>query len=479
MSATPPSGFHMAAETNSIMARRPRITALSRQRGCPRTCDPRNAPAKLNILVTTLFHIEAMNERIRPRLPQPERTKLVVLSLLMRAAAARQDMRRRSNNRFAAAMMCGVLGGAWASMVVPTAAHAAAAAISPVKQARLQTRIDTAARLASQPASAAAFAADDRRDRARPSASKAAIHPLSGSAFAQRFAASTSAERAPSLSRLLARPSEVSLASGFGPRPATPPDDRHFHSQARVQLASLSASTPADQQSVSLHVASGSAVQSLVGEQKAEVLADLPDHIVAPSFRPATQVPRAEPASRLERSAPILAYARPDNPAAEEEAGPKPALIPWPGLGGKKRTAIYDISAGVVHMPNGEKLEAHSGRGAMRDNPKYVHVKMRGSTPPSTYRLSMREKRFHGVDAIRLTPVNGIAPHGRVGLLAHTYLLRVPGDSSGCIVFKDYRRFLAAFRRGAIDQIIVVPRLKDAPALSASAPRLVALSRSR
>jgi hypothetical protein len=121
--------------------------------------------------------------------------------------------------------------------------------------------------------------------------------------------------------------------------------------------------------------------------------------------------------------------------------------------------AIYDITAGVVHMPSGEKLEAHSGLGAFMDDTRYVHVKMRGPTPPGTYKLTMRESLFHGVEAIRLTPVDGKKPFGRDGLLAHTYMLRKPGESNGCVSFRDYARFLAAFKRGEVRQMVVVPRL--------------------
>ncbi|MCB5201073.1 DUF2778 domain-containing protein [Neorhizobium sp. T786] len=162
---------------------------------------------------------------------------------------------------------------------------------------------------------------------------------------------------------------------------------------------------------------------------------------------------RPAPAEEAEEPAPtVLAYARPDNPVK-----PSAKSVPWPDLGTKK-VAIYDISNGVVHMPNGTKLEAHSGIGKMRDNPKYTHVKMKGPTPPGTYRLSMREKPFHGVAAIRLTSVDGKHPQGRTGLLAHTYLLRsAPGDSHGCVAFKHYDKFLAAYRRGEITHMVIVP----------------------
>ncbi|WP_421565456.1 DUF2778 domain-containing protein [Ochrobactrum sp. EDr1-4] len=120
------------------------------------------------------------------------------------------------------------------------------------------------------------------------------------------------------------------------------------------------------------------------------------------------------------------------------------------------RTAIYDISAATVYLPNGERLEAHSGIGPMRDNPNSVTQKNRGATPPHTYNLRMRESLFHGVAAIRLTPVDGRNPHNRDGLLAHTYMLGKSGNSNGCVVFKDYPRFLNAFKRGEFNQLVVV-----------------------
>jgi hypothetical protein len=120
-------------------------------------------------------------------------------------------------------------------------------------------------------------------------------------------------------------------------------------------------------------------------------------------------------------------------------------------------TAIYDISAKVVYMPNGDKLEAHSGLGDMLDDPRYVHVRMKGPTPVGTYTLTERERLFHGVRAIRMTPVGGSAAiHGRDGILAHTYMLGPNGDSNGCISFKNYDKFLQAYLQGEVRRIVVV-----------------------
>jgi hypothetical protein len=120
-------------------------------------------------------------------------------------------------------------------------------------------------------------------------------------------------------------------------------------------------------------------------------------------------------------------------------------------------TAVYDISARLVYLPNGEKLEAHSGLGDKLDDPRYVHVRMHGATPPGTYDLTERESLFHGVRAIRLNPVGGSAAvHGRAGLLAHTYMLGPNGDSNGCVSFKQYDKFLHAFLRGEVRRLVVV-----------------------
>jgi hypothetical protein len=128
------------------------------------------------------------------------------------------------------------------------------------------------------------------------------------------------------------------------------------------------------------------------------------------------------------------------------------------------RTAIYDISAKTVYLPNGERLEAHSGLGEFMDDPSSKHHKNRGVTPPNTYDLKLRESLFHGVQAIRLTPVNEDAMFGRDGMLAHSYMLGPSGQSNGCISFKDYPRFLRAFERGEIERVVVVPHLSRTPA---------------
>jgi len=126
-----------------------------------------------------------------------------------------------------------------------------------------------------------------------------------------------------------------------------------------------------------------------------------------------------------------------------------------------RQTAVYDISARTVYLPDGTRLEAHSGLGEKLDDPRYVHVRMRGATPPHVYDLEPREALFHGVPALRLKPVGGEeAIYGRTGLLAHTYMLGPNGDSNGCVSFKDYYAFLDAYRNRGIKRLAVVARVE-------------------
>lgn len=154
---------------------------------------------------------------------------------------------------------------------------------------------------------------------------------------------------------------------------------------------------------------------------------------------------------------PALAYAAPENGSVSD----RPSVIS-PGAAPRYDhwTAVYDISAHTVYLPNGTKLEAHSGLGARLDDPRYVNERMRGATPPNVYELTPREALFHGVPALRLTPVGGGTVYGRSGLLAHTYMLGPNGDSNGCVSFRNYAAFLQAYRSGEIKRLAVVARVE-------------------
>ncbi len=210
---------------------------------------------------------------------------------------------------------------------------------------------------------------------------------------------------------------------------------------ARMKVAY--AMTPAAQPEAAWGSLSRLLIEEPAVEQPVQVaVVALPEKAVKPAQRP-------KPAD-----AEALAFARPDKPV-----DPKPFNKLFKRQDG---VAIYDISAGLVYMPDGSKLEAHSGIGKMADNPKYVHVRNNGPTPPNTYKLTMRETRFYGVEAIRMTPITSKPMHGRDGFLTHSYLLRSRRpESHGCVAFKNYPQFLKAFKQGKVKQLVVVPSIKD------------------
>jgi hypothetical protein len=157
----------------------------------------------------------------------------------------------------------------------------------------------------------------------------------------------------------------------------------------------------------------------------------------------------------------LLAYASADASAITGSIGREQN----PTMGGAppydRDTAVYDITAHTVYLPDGSKLEAHSGLGDNMDDPRSQKIRMRGVTPPHIYTLSPRESLFHGVAALRLTPIGGEdAIFGRDGLLAHTFMLGGTGASNGCVSFRDYNAFLSAYRNQGIRKLAVVARVE-------------------
>jgi hypothetical protein len=209
---------------------------------------------------------------------------------------------------------------------------------------------------------------------------------------------------------------------------------------SRFVLAAASGSLAEDDLVFTGSIGSGAGTFGAV--RAAPVRLDLPD-----ATEPPLPLPRMRPR--------LAALTPPDLDPKLDELAPS------------AKTAIYDITAQTVYMPNGEALEAHSGYGEYMDDPKHVRLRMRGVTPPNTYRLTMREALFHGVEAIRMTPENKAAMFGRTGILVHPYLLGPNGQSNGCVSIKDYPKFLAAFKRGEVDRMIVVFRLDKPPSFFA------------
>jgi Protein of unknown function (DUF2778) len=146
-----------------------------------------------------------------------------------------------------------------------------------------------------------------------------------------------------------------------------------------------------------------------------------------------------------------LAYAAPDQGPLNDGGKIADRYDQW--------TAVYDISAHTVYMPDGTKLEAHSGLGTSLDDPRRVDEKNEGPTPPNMYNLELREQPFHGVPALRLVPVDEKKALGRNGLLAHSYLLGPNGQSNGCVSFRDYDAFLHAYMNHQIKRLVVVASL--------------------
>jgi hypothetical protein len=158
----------------------------------------------------------------------------------------------------------------------------------------------------------------------------------------------------------------------------------------------------------------------------------------------------------------LLSYASAD---ASVTGGLPDTKAQNPMLGGSppydKQTAVYDIAAHMVYLPDGTRLEAHSGLGSRLDDVRYSHVRMQGVTPPHIYELTPREALFHGVPALRLNPIGGEDKiFGRSGLLAHTYMLGPNGDSNGCVSFKDYYAFLNAYRNQGIKRLAVLAKVE-------------------
>jgi len=146
-----------------------------------------------------------------------------------------------------------------------------------------------------------------------------------------------------------------------------------------------------------------------------------------------------------------LAYATNDGGGLSDDQATAGRYDQW--------TAVYDISAHTVYMPDGTQLEAHSGFGDLLDDPNHPEEKMRGVTPPNVYDLELREELFHGVRALRLIPEDTQKVFGRAGLLAHTFTLGPNGDSNGCVSFKNYDAFLQAYLDHKVKRLAVVTSL--------------------
>jgi Protein of unknown function (DUF2778) len=184
---------------------------------------------------------------------------------------------------------------------------------------------------------------------------------------------------------------------------------------------------------------------------------------------PSSPVVASTTTARTAVTQPVVAERRESEPAAAASGLGRGPLFSFPSPFGNSApapisgydhyTAVYDISARVVYLPDGTRLEAHSGLGQALDNPRFVAERAVGPTPPHVYDLTLREGSFHGVQAIRLNPVGEGGIYGRAGLLAHPFMLGPNGDSNGCVSFKDYDAFLRAYQNGQVKKLAVVAKI--------------------
>jgi hypothetical protein len=258
--------------------------------------------------------------------------------------------------------------------------------------------------------------------------------------FADRFAAAEPASVAPA--PVPVAPPKFALAS-----PAAEQPSRSTAAQLALDIP-LPAARPAEAPKNS-----DPSMREMARRTKASVVA-----AVAPPEKPPTLFERLF--GKQESRGPMMAYASADASSTGSIAPTQNIATAGTVPLYDRQTAVYDIAAHTVYMPDGTRLEAHSGLGSQLDDPSSARVRMRGVTPPHLYDLKPRETLFHGVPALRLNPVGGEeAIYGRSGLLAHTYMLGPKGDSNGCVSFRDYNAFLQAYRNGEIKRLAVVARL--------------------
>ena len=307
-----------------------------------------------------------------------------------------------------------------------------------------------------------AFAA--LREQAPPVVAPAALAPSSTLTFDDRFAAAApqgvEPKSQPETPKVAEAPKPqretAKLADAAKPRSEAPKLAEAPKAKAPVQVAALPPQSPAD---APADKSPAAAVRDMAQRAKAAVMS-----LASNERRSISEKLWGKQPSRGS----LLAYASADasvTGSLGQNLGPDLGQNQNSALGGSapydRSTAVYDISAHTVYLPDGTKLEAHSGLGSELDDPRSARIRMRGVTPPHIYELKPREALFHGVPALRLSPIGGEdAIYGRSGLLAHTYMLGPNGDSNGCVSFRDYNAFLNAYRNQGIKRLAVVARVE-------------------
>jgi len=345
-----------------------------------------------------------------------------------------------------------VLGCAWTvytnvigASIYPTVAGAA-------YEAPAANNTTTIAARPVQPAFNEIFASLEQRPLVMPAPENVASSLM----FSERFAAAA-AQGEPSRAGE-ARPVETTKLAEVSPPAAAP--TKPVEAPKRAETPKPKAAPPATQLALNVPAAApqepakapGNPIRDMAQRAKAAVM----------SIGSTDRTNMVEKLWGKQPSNSLLAYASAD---ANVTGSIIDTRSQNPMLGGSppydRQTAVYDIAAKMVYLPDGTRLEAHSGLGSKMDDVRSAHVRMQGVTPPHIYELKPREALFHGVPALRLTPIGGQDKiFNRDGLLAHTYMLGPSGQSNGCVSFKDYYAFLDAYNNKGIRRLAVLAKVQ-------------------
>ncbi len=165
---------------------------------------------------------------------------------------------------------------------------------------------------------------------------------------------------------------------------------------------------------------------------------------------PSVPAPPTRPIDLNVAAPAVVALAPSPTPGPEKktdgvELAPKP-----PALNQFDRfTAVYDLMAHTVFLPDGSRLEAHSGLGPL------------GTIPPMSWKRTGARRRRMNMNSrcaracsTACRRCGSIPSAGRMRSMAAPGCSPTPtcwgpdGDSNGCVSFKNYDAFLAAFQSG-------------------------------
>ncbi len=181
----------------------------------------------------------------------------------------------------------------------------------------------------------------------------------------------------------------------------------------------------------------------------------LPDDVPFPGQKPVIDRPTVTKPQKQEKTQ--LAYAPPSGQTENIQRGLFGRLF---GQAAHNKTAIYDISAATVYLPSGEKLEAHSGIATCAT----IRAMLTRRCVALRHRalISFRCVKAYSTGSKQCVcsqPMVAIRTTATACWRTHTCC--AGQDSNGCVVFKDYARFLRAFKRGEVNRMIVVTSMSS------------------